>query len=131
MISEIILIDDDEATNFYNQIVLENAGFDNKITSFQDATEALQYLKSRKEENRDQPDVIFLDINMPKLDGWGFLDFYHELDDDLKAKAVLVMLTVSLNPQDRERAKKYTEVTSYLTKPLSDDSIAQIFKGLK
>lgn len=130
MIQEVILIDDDEATIFYNELVLENSGYEGKITSFLDSEKALEYLKSRESQERSQPDVIFLDINMPKLDGWGFLELYKDLPENQKAKKVLIMLTVSLNPTDREKASKYPDVSGYLTKPLSDDSIMQIFKDL-
>ena len=75
-----------------------------------------------------QPAIIFLDINMPKIDGWEFLDEYEKLEDIQKAQVVLVMLTTSLNPDDLERAKSNPLVYDYLNKYLDADRIQKIIE---
>src|SRR5258708_36657106 len=99
----ILLIDDDEPTNFLNKMTIDQSGCAEWVQVVQSGQEALDYLqgtgrfKNRKEDY-PRPDLIFLDINMPAMDGWEFLDKYKELPKDQKAEIVLIMLTTSLNP---------------------------------
>jgi len=72
------------------------------------------------------PDVIFLDIDMPLMDGFQFLDEFENLSALTRKKSRIVMLTSSINPQDFNRSKKYNNVKMYLNKPLSHDSILKI-----
>lgn len=124
----IILIDDNATTNFMHKIVVEKANCTKKCIAFQCAIKALDYLK--KPENRDfeKPDLIMLDINMPIMDGWGFLEAYENLKDEQKAQVVVVMLTTSINPEDREKAESFGIVKDFLNKPLTKDMIFEQIK---
>lgn len=119
----ILLIDDDEPTNFLNRLTLEQAGCAREIRVAQGGQEALDYLYSCGGEGSPRPDLIFLDINMPAMDGWEFLQRYRSLPADRKADIVLIMLTTSLNPDDELRTKAIPEVSGFENKPLDQQRL--------
>jgi CheY-like chemotaxis protein len=127
----VLLIDDDYSTNFLNKKVVEKADCSEHIQVTSSAEEALDYLQSKGKfsENGDkfpQPGLVFLDINMPGMDGWDFLEEYKKLPREKKGRIVISMLTTSLNPEDRARAGSISEVDHFLTKPLTADAIQAI-----
>jgi CheY-like chemotaxis protein len=120
----ILLIDDDEPTNFLNRLTLEQVGCARRIHTAQSGQEALDYLR----DTASRPDLIFLDINMPAMDGWEFLDRYRTLPPARKADIVLIMLTTSLNPDDEKRTLAIPEVTGFEHKPLGHDQLNGLLK---
>ncbi|MDO7742232.1 MAG: response regulator [Pedobacter sp.] len=133
----ILLIDDDTPTNFLHSIIIKRAGIDAIVQTHTSAIDALAYLTSTgpyEGKKMIQPGIIFLDINMPAMNGWDFLDEYGKLPEEQKAKITIIMLTTSLNPSDRERAESYEDVVTYLHKPLIlknlQELIATYFKPI-
>ena len=127
----ILLVDDDEPTNFLNQMVLEELNITKHIKIAQNGKEALSYLEKTDsgDENFPLPELILLDINMPAMNGWEFLQQYAQLPPRQKANVVIVMLTTSLNPDDRAKAEEISEVTGFETKPLTADAIQLLLKN--
>src|ERR1700760_672074 len=119
----ILLIDDDEPTNFLNRLTLEQVGCTREIRVAQSGQEALHYLSSCGSAPPPRPDLIFLDINMPAMDGWEFLEKYRSLPPERKADIVLIMLTTSLNPDDERRTKAIPDVSGFENKPLSQQRL--------
>lgn len=128
----VLLIDDDEPTNFLNKMLIEETGFANEVRVAQSAREALDYLSGKSAEQTGSkppvPDLIFLDINMPAMDGWEFLEQYDRLSPQQKASIIVVMLTTSFNPEDENKAKTISYISSYQNKPLTEDIINGILK---
>jgi CheY-like chemotaxis protein len=124
----ILLIDDDEPTNFLNRLTLEQAGCTRNIRVAQSGQEALDYLREIPAGTELRPDLIFLDINMPAMDGWEFLERYRSLPPERKADIVLIMLTTSLNPDDELRVQTIPEVSGFENKPLSQQRLEQLLK---
>lgn len=122
-----VLIDDDEATNVYNRTVIKYTGYIKEIISFEMATDALTFLTTPLDNMYPNPDVLFLDINMPGMNGWEFLDEYDKLSVDQKAKVLVVMLTTSLNPDDREEARR-RGIGGFVGKPLTDYHLRDLMK---
>jgi CheY-like chemotaxis protein len=125
----ILLVDDDEPTNFLNKMILEDVDCAQNIEVAYSGQGALEYLKTAN-GNGDptSPELIFLDINMPAMNGWEFLEQYSALDKQHKANVVIVMLTTSLNPDDHERANGIADVSGFETKPLTQEKLECILK---
>jgi len=122
----VLLVDDDEPTNFLNKLTLKKYGCAEKIISVFDGQQALDYLDTCTDG--DFPDLILLDINMPLMNGWEFLDEYQQLQFNHKAP-VVIMLTTSVNPDDEEKSKKYNTIAGFLHKPLKADELNTFFNG--
>lgn len=125
-LSCVMLIDDNESDNFFHELTIENSNCAKKIISFDLAQNALTYLKNIEEPDYIQPDIIFLDLNMPRMNGWEFLEVYEKLDDAIKSRMVIIMLTTSLNLDDRERAKQFSAIKEYRNKPLTEEYMEEL-----
>lgn len=126
----VLLVDDDEPTNFFNRMVLEDIDCVKTIRTADSGQNALDYLEHAGNSNSDHssPDLIFLDINMPAMNGWEFLERYSNLDKQHKANVVIVMLTTSLNPDDCAKANTIPDVSGFETKPLTPEKLQSIIK---
>lgn len=118
----ILLVDDNEADNNFHRIMIEEAQIAEHIDVEENGVDALAYLQR---EGQVPPDLIFLDINMPKMNGWEFLDEYKKVKADSRSK-VIVMLTTSQNPEDREKAAGISEVNGFQVKPISVEGLKKI-----
>lgn len=125
----VMLIDDNEIDNLINQKMIESADIAHHIFTHTGAKSAIEFLKNieKLDHLSDQvlPDLIFLDIDMPLMDGFQFLDEFEKLKENTRTKCEIVMLTSSINPQDLKRSKKYN-VKTFLNKPLSQQNLEKI-----
>jgi CheY-like chemotaxis protein len=119
----IMLIDDNPHDNFFHERTIKQNNINSVVLAKTSGREALEYLKSEK---LPQSDLIFLDINMPGMNGWEFLKEYNQLDKELQSHAIIVMLTTSDNPNDMAKAKNWSFVSEYITKPLTEEMMSEI-----
>lgn len=117
-----LFIDDDDAINFLHKMIVEKMQLARKQEFINKAEEALAHLRNLDEQQ--MPDIVFLDINMPKINGWKFLELFGELQLTFPPK--FIMLTTSINPEDKIRAEKNPLVHDFLTKPLSSEKILHV-----
>ena len=115
MLKTVMVIDDNDSDLLYARIMLERSGNIETVLTFESAQLALDFLGTA---HHTAIDLILLDINMPEMSGYEFLQAYEGLRSAGKARAVIVMLTSSPDPRDRERALAFASVRSYVTKPI-------------
>jgi CheY-like chemotaxis protein len=115
----VMLIDEDEIDNIINQKIIESNNFSEKVLVFQTGTEALDFLRTNAKTADNLPDLIFLDINMPIMDGFQFLEEFEKLDAPILDKSKIIMLSSSISPRDIDRAASNRFVKKYLNKPLN------------
>lgn len=119
-INNVILIDDDEMFNFINVKTMEKVTFAQKVKTFDNANSALEELRELSLSNPDEfPDIIFLDINMPVMNGWEFLDECAKFSESLLENCKVFMLTSSIDQNDMEKSKDYKIVNDFISKPLT------------
>jgi CheY-like chemotaxis protein len=117
-VRQIVIIDDSDPDLLYARIVVEQAQIADEVLTFGTAVEALEFLAASPKP----VDLILLDINMPEMSGFEFLDRFEALPAPHRQTAVVVMLTSSPDPQDRSRAQTYSVVRAYVVKPLDLDA---------
>ncbi len=129
-VDSILLIDDDEATNFLNQVIIKECNcFKNIHISF-NAQDALDFLRSIGKHKRSNdvglPEIILLDINLPGMDGWEFLDRYGNLNLCGLSNTIVALLTIAPKENNLYKIKEYDFLKDYLEKPLTPEKLYQI-----
>jgi len=124
----ILLIDDDFTTNFLHQKIISKTEIDAPVEVTNNASEGLDKLLELNETINDRSALVlvFLDLNMPLLDGWGFLEIFKEMK--LNFQIHLFIVSASINPDDKTRAKSYPQVNGYLQKHLTVPTFRQLTK---
>ena len=128
-----LLIDDDEPTNFISTMLLNQTNCTEHIQVAESGEMALNYLTHseyfcNERNSHPCPDIIFLDINMPAMNGWEFLEKYKQLDQKHHGKLIIIMLTTSLNPEDKIKAESMPEISGFENKPISIEMINRVVK---
>ena len=122
----ILLVDDNSIDNFVHKRAIIKFNLSTIIIAKDSALDALEYLKSCENIEDMQPDLIFLDINMPCMNGWEFLQEFELLDKKLQSNVKIIMLSTSDNADDIARAKNMSMVSDYMTKPLTIVNLKEI-----
>lgn len=125
-IGNLWIIDDDPMTSFYIKRLAELGELASIITIYDKALGAADYLLHHKKSREHLPDYIMLDIYMPELDGWGFLQQFASIKDQLIKKVEICVISSSTHPDDRMRADSLPFVKAYIPKPITLDILREI-----
>lgn len=121
-----MIVDDDEIDLFITKKMIEDNHFAEEISIHLNAKSALDYLKNNEANPDELPSVIFLDIIMPVMDGFGFLEEFDKMNDIIRKKCKIVLLSTSESFQDLNKANKNKYVAKFLTKPLLKEALEAI-----
>jgi CheY-like chemotaxis protein len=125
----VFIIDDDDIYQFLTKRELEISEKVKKTKVFSDGKKAISYLSEHSHEIELLPDIIFLDLNMPIMSGWTFIERFRELNIKNKSSIKIYMVSSSFDKRDIEKSKEYAEVADYLIKPMTRSQISGIFKS--
>ena len=124
MVDMTVLIDDSDIDLFIQRRFLEVYNFSRELITYKSAEEALAWLS--RINGSQPPDVIFLDLNMPNVDGFGFLAGFNNLPEKVRSKSRIVVLTSSNSQKDRDQVFTHKNVIQFITKPLKQSDIEEL-----
>ncbi|MBK0380479.1 response regulator [Mucilaginibacter segetis] len=130
-ISIACVVDDDEIYTFTVRRIIDRSAIAEKTIFFHNGQAALDFLIENLEKHNELPDLILLDLNMPVLDGWQFLDEFALLKPRLNKKITVYIVSSSIDEDDYNRAKAIEIVTDFIVKPLTVDHLKDILFQLQ
>lgn len=123
----VMLVDDDESINFLHQEILEEAGFIDNIIVAETASKALRLLENPDRDACENPDIIFLDLNMPLMCGWDFVERLADKKIGDDTFPLIFILTTWMNVNNLKRAVGSNRIAGFLPKPLTKEMLGEIF----
>ena len=126
----ILIVDDDLVYRFAATKTIAATGLAEKIEECNNGLEALNFLKENMQQRQNLPDVIFLDINMPTMDGWEFLTAFENIVAQFSKTIHIYMVTSSIDKHDIQRSKEFASVSDYLVKPIFKETFSKILKAV-
>jgi CheY-like chemotaxis protein len=127
----ICLIDDDRIYQFTAKRIIELVNPAQKVLAFYNGQEAIDFFRQPGLTNHDLPDIIFLDINMPVMNGWEFLEAYEKVKEGFTKNITIYMVSSSIDDKDRTRSNAFSSVKDYIEKPVNQQMMRDILnKGI-
>lgn len=123
------IIDDDDIYQLTTSILLKKTELVKKIIVFSNGLEAINFLKSEIGQEDNIPDIVFLDVNMPVMDGWEFLEEFLLIKSTLPKTVVIYMVSSSVDERDVSKAKSISSLSGYIVKPISNQNIIDVIAG--
>lgn len=125
--NKVCVIDDDRIYRFTIERYLKMYQLSDQIVEFSDAEDALKFLESNVKNKEVLPDIIFLDVNMPIIDGWKFMLKYQEFAKEICKSIRIYMFSSSIDTRDRDRANDFPEISDFIIKPISEQKLKELF----
>jgi CheY-like chemotaxis protein len=126
-LKSILLVDDDEASNFLHSIFINKLDMEIEVNSAINGQQALDFILNKGVDKISLPCMVMLDLRMPVMDGWEFMRMYEEqVPQSLKNQLMIVLVTISDNSEDKERATNNPHIIDFAQKPLSDSTFKKI-----
>lgn len=129
-ITSVLLVDDDRECLFFHKYILRECGLVERMDTAMNGQEAILLIENKLNTGEALPQLLFLDINMPVMDGWEFLEQYNMFPEDVKSQMKLVMLSASANPDDEARALSNKDVWRFCQKNLTIELTVELLEAL-
>ena len=123
---QVLLVEDDPITVLVCDRIIKMNSFADEVKSCENGRYALDYLKGKSSSSEQLPDIIFLDINMPVMNGWDFLEEFEQIKESLSVRPRIFILSSTVDPEDLNRAKTFSTVEDFISKPLDKDYLETI-----
>ena len=127
----ITLVDDDEVFVFLTKSIIKQTQIPVKISTFGNGFDALQFIKENYDKVEVLPEVILLDLSMPIMNGWQFLNEFCRIAPRAGKKITVYICSSSISPDDVARAKTYDTVSDYIIKPVTKDKLLTLLSGIE
>lgn len=124
--NNVLLVEDDPITVMVCDRIIKISSFADKVTSCENGKYALDYLTNLVNQQQEIPEIIFLDINMPVMNGWDLLEELEQIKGAFSRLPRIYILSSTVDPEDYKRAKSYNAVVDFISKPLSKDFLDEI-----
>jgi CheY-like chemotaxis protein len=124
--SNVLLVEDDPITVMVCDRIIKMTAFSDNVSSCVNGKIALEHLNSLKDKGKGLPEIIFLDINMPIMNGWDFLEEFENIKTMFQELPRIYILSSTVDPEDYKKAKAFSLVESFISKPLSKESLETI-----
>ena len=129
-INNMTLIDDDEVFVFLTKKAIERTHLVELIRVFSNGLDAIDFLRENSNNVDALPEIILLDLSMPIMDGWQFLDQFSKLAPKIEKKIIIYLCSSSISPNDIQLAKKNSLVTDYVIKPITKEKLIELIKNM-
>ena len=129
-VDRVCIIDDDPIFVYGTKRIIAEMNFCDNIIVFENGQDAIDGFIAMSEQKEDLPAIVFLDLNMPIMNGWDFLEDFVKIPNQNREKVVIYIISSSIDPRDLERIKNYKVVNNYILKPLSEDDLKSVLKNL-
>lgn len=130
-LTKICIVDDDDVYRFTIVKTLESLKLPTQTMAFSDGEQAINFISDHLNEDTELPDIIFLDIDMPVMDGFQFMEEYEKIKPEVSKDMIIYMVSSSLDPVDIDSAKKIAAITDYIVKPIGSDRLKSILETLQ
>ena len=124
--TNVLLVDDDPITIMVCDRIMKMTGFAEQVQTKENGQEAIRYIQSIIEDETTFPEIIFLDINMPVMNGWDFLQEFDALKSKIPALPRIFILSSTVDPEDYKRAEEFGTVAGFISKPLTQEHLNEL-----
>lgn len=126
-----MIVDDDDVFVFLTKKAIDKTTFFKEILVFNNGLDSIEYIKENVKNPDLLPEVILLDLSMPIMDGWQFLEEYSEFKSEIGKPIVIYIVTSSISPEDLKKARSIAEVSDFIVKPITHEKLAEVIKELQ
>lgn len=126
LVPTICLIDDDQILQFLFEEIIKLYNIADRSLIFSDGSDAFDFFKENLDKAEQLPDLVILDLNMPHMDGWDFLDEYAKIKSSLAKLPIIYIMSSSTHPSDQAKAKTCSEISGYIIKPIDGEKLLQV-----